>query len=114
MNKYENFWETEYPFGQFLKKIFPTYQRKYSLEGNGIFNLITLNKKLYEIKYTETKTMGKEDNHKIDADKAEILNTIAKELKVDNYVIYGGKFITFPIDKWIAKVEVIKKLKMPT
>ena len=39
----EYFWETEYKFGEFLKQIFgEQYKRKYSLEGNGIFNLILI------------------------------------------------------------------------
>ena len=50
----EYFWEYDYKFGEFLKKYFPnTYQRKYSMTGNGIYNLITVNDKVYEIKFTE-------------------------------------------------------------
>ena len=38
------FWEYDYKFGEFLKKIFPnTYQRKYSMTGNGIYNLVLVN-----------------------------------------------------------------------
>ena len=49
----EYFWETEYRFGEFLKELFgDAYRRKYSLEGNGIFNLLYINGKIYEIKYT--------------------------------------------------------------
>ena len=112
--KYEYFWETSYPFGEFLKTIFTGYRRKYSLTGNGIYNLIDLNNKIYEVKYTETKTMLKADNHAIDTDKKFIIDTITSNLKTDNFAINGGKFITFPVGSWIAKVEVIKKMKEPS
>lgn len=112
--KYEYFWETEYQFVSFLKSIFPTYNRKYSLEGNGIFNLVTINNKIYEIKYTKTTKMGVNDNHAIDSDKKFIIDTIVNNLKTDKIAVFGGKFITFPVAEWIAKVEIIKKLKMPT
>lgn len=113
-NKYTYFWETSSQFEQFLKRIFKNYQRKFSLTGNGIYNLVFINNKIYEIKYTETKTMLLNDNHLIDADKKFIIDTIISNLKTDNYAINGGKYITFPVDKWIAKVEIIKKLKMPS
>ncbi|MGN0992800.1 MAG: hypothetical protein ACI4PE_02570 [Bacilli bacterium] len=113
----EYFWETEYKFGEFLKKIFgeEVYKRKYSLEGNGIFNLLYLNGKIYEIKYSQAKTNLLNDNHNFTDDKEFIINTIVDNLKCDKekIVINGGKFITFPVDKWIAKIEIIKKLKEP-
>lgn len=108
------FWETEYKFGEFLRKIFgDAYRRKYSLEGNGIFNLLTINGKLYEIKYTQAKTHTKSDTHKFTDDKEFIINTITSNLKTNTYYVSGGKFITFPVGSWIGKVEVIKKLKEP-
>lgn len=109
----EYFWETEYKFGEFLKKIFgESYRRKYSLEGNGIFNLLDINGKIYEVKYTSAKAHVKPDNHKFTDDKEFIINKIALNLKCDTY-ISGGKFISFPVGSWIGKVEVIKKLKEP-
>ena len=112
--KYEYFWETEYPFQKMLEKIFPTYKTKYSLTGNGIFNLVFINDKIYEVKYTRTTSMGENDNHSIDMDKKFIIDTIVDNLKTDNIAVFGGKFITFPVANWIAKVEIIKKLKMPS
>jgi len=111
----EYFWETEYKFGEFLKKIFgeEIYKRKYSLEGNGIYNLLYLNNKIYEVKYNQGKTHVTPDNHKFTDDKEYIINMIANNLKSDIYYISGGKFITFPVGSWIGKVEVIKKLKEP-
>lgn len=114
-NKFENFWETEYPFAKFLKSIFPNYKRKYSLDGNGIFNLVTINNKLYEIKYTKTMQMGINDNHTLDTDKKFIIETIINNLKTNKEVaVFGGKYITFYVGNFIAKVEIIKKLKIPT
>ena len=111
--RYENFWETEYPFAMFLKSIFVNYQRKYSLDGNGIFHLVTIDNKIYEIKYTKAIKMGSNDNHAIDNDKKYIIDTIANNLKTDEVVIFGGKYITFPIGQWVAKVEIIKKKVEP-
>lgn len=113
VNKIDYFWETEYKFGEFLKSIFDTYKRKYSLAGNGIFNLVTVNNQLYEIKYTQAKSKLTSDNHAIDTNKKIIIDTITSNLKTKDFTISGGKFITFPVNSWIAKVEIIKKLKMP-
>ena len=111
--RYENFWETEYPFRKFLQSIFPTYKTKYSLVGDGIFNLVTIDNKIYEIKYTKATSMGFNDTHKIDNDKKYIIDTIINNLKTDKIAIFGGKYITFPISQWIAKVEIIKKKAEP-
>lgn len=109
----ENFWETEYKFGMFLKKIFEDkYKRKYSLEGNGIYNLLYLNGSVYEIKYGKTTSMLKADNHAGTVDKNFIMNTIVNNLSCE-VIVNGGKFITFPVKNWIAKVEIIKKVKEP-
>lgn len=110
----EYFWETSYKFGEFLKKIFGenVYKRKYSLEGNGIFNLLYINNKIYEVKYTQARNHATPDNHRFTDDKEFILNTIKENLKTESF-ISGGKFMTFRVDKWIAKIEVIKKLKEP-
>lgn len=111
--KIEYFWESEYKFGEFLKEIFgDAYRRKYSLEGNGIFNLLDINGKVYEIKYTQAKAHIKPDNHNFTDDKEFIINKIASNLKCNTFIA-GGKFITFPVGSWIGKVEVVKKLKEP-
>lgn len=115
---YQYFWETEYKFAEFLKQIFgeDKFKRKYSLAGNGIFNLLYINNKIYEIKYKECKSNIANDNHKFTDDKEFIINTIVNNLKIENknkIFVGSGKFITFPVDKWIAKVEVIKKIAEP-
>lgn len=111
---FEYFWETEYKFGEFLKRIFgeDVYKRKYSLAGSGIYDLLYINGKIYEVKYKSTTNHIKPDNHKFTDDKEFIIDTIVKNLKCDSNVA-GGKFITFPVDKWIAKVEIIKKMAEP-
>lgn len=108
------FWETEYKFGEFLKKIFgeEVYKRKYSLEGNGIYNLLYMNDKIYEVKYGKTTSMLTADNHKFTDDKEFIINTIVDNLNCEA-IVSGGKFITFPVKEWIAKVEIVKKNKEP-
>ena len=63
------FWEYEYKFGEFLKKIFPnTYKRKFSMTGNGIYNLIIIQDKIYEVKFSQT-TKLIEDNGVLTKDK---------------------------------------------
>lgn len=112
--KKEYFWEYGYQFGEFLKKIFQDkYKRKYSLEGNGIFNLLYIDNKIYEIKFTETKKLLENDNKKFtDKNKLFIVEEIIKNLKND-FTVNGGKFITFVLDGYIAKVEIIKKMAEP-
>ena len=111
------FWETEYKFGEFLKEIFgeKVYKRKYSLEGNGIYNLLYINGKIYDVVYKQCKSNLQNDNHKFTDDKEFIITTIVDNLKCDKskIVVNGGKIITFPVQEWIAKVEIVKKLKEP-
>ena len=107
------FWEYEYKFGEFLKKIFPnTYKRKFSMTGNGIYNLIIIQDKIYEVKFSQT-TKLIEDNRVLTKDKIKnkIIENITNNLK-NNYTVNNGK-ITFKLGKFIAKIEIIKKLKMP-
>lgn len=110
----EYFWEYDYKYGEFLKKIFPnTYKRKYSMTGNGIYNLILVNDKIYEAKFAQATNMV-EDNGKMTTDnlKNKIINNICANLK-NKYSINNGK-IYFKLGRWVAKVEIIKKMKMPT
>lgn len=109
----EYFWEYDYKFGEFLHKNFPnTYKRKYSMTGNGIYNLILVKDKIYEVKLTQI-TQLLEDNGVLTRDNLKnlIINNIIKNLK-GNYTVNNGK-ITFKLGNFKAKVEVIKKLKMP-
>lgn len=111
----EYFWELKYPFGEFLKKIFGenVYKRKYSLAGNGIYDLLYLNNKIYEIKLIEAKKLLENDNHKFTDDKEFIINTIISNLKIKDCTVNSGKYITFPLEQWKVKIEIIKKLSEP-
>ena len=111
---YEYFWESEYKFGSFLEKIFNSqYKRKYSLTGSGIYNLIFTSKGIYEVKYSQSRNgLIPADNHAVSADKQEIIDTIVNNLKT-NVTISGGKFLSFAVGPWFAKVEIIKKMREP-
>lgn len=113
----EYFWEYEYPFLLYLKKVLgeDIVKRKYSLTGNGIFNLIYLDNKIYEVKLTQARKMLENDGRTItDKNKEKIIKSIVENFEnVKEYSINGGKFITFPIDNFIAKVEVIQKRAEP-
>ena len=109
----EYFWEYDYKFGKFLEKIFPnTYKRKYSMTGNGIYNLVLVQNKIYEIKLSQTTSMLA-DNNLLTNDKMKnkIIENIISNLK-NNYTVNSGK-ITFKLGNFIAKIEVVKKMRMP-
>ena len=115
----EYFWEYDYKFGEFLKKIFPnTYKRKYSMSGNGIYNLILIQDKVYEVKFSQVNTKLNDNGLQSAGTKelrdsycSEIIQNIIDNLK-NEPTINNGK-LTFNLGKFIAKVEVIKKMKMP-
>lgn len=109
----EYFWEYDYKFGQFLQKIFPnTYKRKYSMSGNGIYNLILVQDKIYEVKLSQTASMvSNNDMLTTDKLKNKIIQNIVDNLK-NQPNINNGK-LTFKLGNFTAKVEVVKKMKMP-
>lgn len=117
--KYEYFWEYEYPFGNdFLRNIFKdNYMRKYSLVGDGIFNLILFNDKIYDISLKKGNSMLLNDGKKAfrDADKDTIVEKIVEVLKNKNieYTVNSGKFITFKYNNFIFKIEIVKKTAIP-
>lgn len=117
--KYEYFWEYEYPFGNdFLKNIFKdNYMRKYSLVGDGIFNLILFNDKIYDVSIKKGNSMLLNDGKKAfrDTDKDIIVEEITKALKNKNieYTVNSGKFITFKYNNFIFKIEIVKKAAIP-
>ena len=118
-DKYEYFWEYEYPFGEdFLKGIFgDSYKRKYSLIGDGIFDLIIFNNKIYDVSLKKSSAMLVNDGKKAfrDADKDIVIEKIANALADKNieYTINSGKFLTFKYNSFIFKVEIVKKAAMP-
>ena len=92
--------------------------RKYSLSGEGIFNLVFLNDKIYEVDLKQATGMLVNDGKKAFRDETKdiIIDTIAsklKELKLE-YTVNSGKFITFKIKNYIGKIEIVKKAVMPS
>lgn len=118
-NKYEYFWEYEYPFGEeFLQSIFgEQYKRKYSQIGDGIFNIISFNNKIYDVSLKKASIMLVNDGKKAfrDTDKDIIIEKIAQKLNENKieYTVNSGKFITFKYNNFIFKIEVVKKVVMP-
>lgn len=118
--KVDYFWEFEYPFGEvFLKEIFQdSYKRKYSMVGEGIFNLVFLEDKIYDISFKKTNSFMPNDGKSALRDKGKdyIVQKIVEALEKENvkYTVNSGKYITFEIqNNYIAKVEIVKKTKMP-
>ena len=117
--KVDYFWEFEYPFGEvFLKEIFQdSYKRKYSMVGEGIFNLVFLEDKIYDISFKKTNSFMLNDGKFALRDKVKyyIVQKIVESLEKENvkYTVNSGKYITFEIqNNYIAKVEIVKKKKM--
>ena len=119
-DKYEFFWEYNYPFGEdFLKSIFQEkYKMKFSLTGDGIFDLVLLNDKIYDIRLSQNSKMLPNDNKKAfrDTYKDFIVEKITNKLKENNiiYTTNSGKFISFEYNNFIFKIEVVKKNAMPS
>lgn len=113
--KVDYFWEYDYSFGEvFLKSLFgERYQRKYSLVGNGIYNLVTgEDGKLYEISLSETKKLIPNDNLlSRNSYQCKMADLISQSLP--NSTISKKKYITFPLGKFFGKIEITKKLAEP-
>ena len=117
--KVECFNDYDYDFGvKFLGGIFKeNYKRKYSLIGDGIYNLIYLNDKIYSVSFKKATSLLSNDGKKAfrDNNKDIIVEKISKVLSENNveYTINSGKFITFKLGKYIAKIEIVKKISEP-
>lgn len=117
--KKQFFWEHEFPFGEdFLRGIFPSYRRKFSMTGNGIYNLVTLDDKLYEITLKSAKGMLPNDGKPAfrDPTKDKVIAGITAQLNQlgIEYSVNSGKYITFPLFGTIAKIEIVKKSSEPS
>ena len=118
-SKYEYFWEYEYPFGEdFLKSIFEdNYKRKYSLIGDGIFNIVFIDNKIYSIDLKKATSMLANDGKTAfrDETKDKVVAEIVNKLKENNieYTVNSGKLICFKYNNIIFKVEIVKKASMP-
>jgi len=114
----EYFYEYEYPFvDSFLKSIYGNkIIRRYSLGGDGIFNLLYLDDgKIYEIRFKQATKMLENDGKSAfrDSTKDEIVKNICDNLKDTEYTINSGKFISLKLGKYIGQIEIVKKTKEP-
>lgn len=115
-----NMQDYDYAFGHdFLKPIFgeDRYMRKYSMNGDGIYNLLLIDDKIYDLKLKEVKSMLVDDHKKAyrDTTKDYIVDEIKKAL-VDrgiNMTSNSGKLISFKNNNKIFSVEITKKTSMP-
>ena len=120
LDEQDNMQVYDYLFGaEFLVSIFGenAYIRKYSMQGDGIYNLLLIEDKIYDLKLKEVKTMLVDDNKKAyrDATKDYIVDNIKQAL--DSHGIKAtsnsGKLITFKSNNKIFSVEITKKVSMP-
>lgn len=120
LDEQDNMQVYDYAFGaEFLVSIFGAnaYLRKYSMVGDGIYNLLLIEDKIYDLKLKEVKTMLVDDNKKAyrDATKDYIVDNIKQAL--DSHGIKAtsnsGKLITFKSNDKIFSVEITKKTSMP-
>lgn len=115
--KVEYFWEYDYSFmNDFLKNIFgEKARRKYSLSGNGIYNLIDgEDGKTYELKLTKARAMVNKDNSlSRNSYQNEIMKKLIENINTDNYSVSKNKILTFKLNNDIMKIEIVRKLKEP-
>ena len=115
--KVEYFWEYDYSFmNDFLKNIFgEKARRKYSLSGNGIYNLIDgEDGKTYELKLTKARAMVSENNSlSRNSYQNEIMKKLIENINTDNYSVSKNKILTFKLNNDIMKIEIVRKLKEP-
>lgn len=115
--KVEYFWEYDYSFmNDFLKNIFgEKARRKYSLSGNGIYNLIDgEDGRTYELKLTKARAMVNENSSlSRNSYQNEIMKKLIENINTDNYSVSKNKILTFKLNNDIMKIEIVRKLKEP-
>lgn len=117
--KKEYFWEYDYPFGEFLRESMPAgnYRRKFSMTGNGIYNLVTIDGKLYDVTLKSATKLLPDDGKKAfrDTTKDKLIDLLKDKLSQlgVNCTVNSGKFITFELFDFIAKLEIVKKTTEP-
>lgn len=118
--KKEYAWEYDFPFSELLRETFSedNYRCKYSMTGNGIYNLVTLDGKLYDISLKSAKSMLADDGKKAfhDETKDKVIETLKDKLSQlgVNYTVNNGKFITMDLFGCIMKAEIVKKSVEPS
>ncbi len=116
--KYDYFWEIKWPISCFFAHVcFPnTYKHKFSMTGNGDYDLVIVNNRIFELKLVEQKQIESlgEGNNKLTRDplKNAIIKQICSKLN-GKYVLNDGK-IYIKAQKWFARIDVIEKRAMPT
>lgn len=117
--KKQYFWEYEWPLGEFLRESLPvgSYRRKFSMTGNGIYNLVTLDSKLYEVTLKSATKLLPNDGKKAfrDTTKDKLIDLLKDKLSQlgVNYTVNSGKFITFELFGFVVKLEIVKKTTEP-
>lgn len=117
--KKQYFWEYDYPFGEFLRESLPagSYRRKFSMTGNGIYNLVTLDGKLYDVTLKSATKLLLNDGKKAfrDTTKDKLIDLLKDKLSQLGVkcTVNSGKFITFELFDFIAKLEIVKKTTEP-
>ena len=117
--KKQYLWEYDYPFGEFLRESLPagSYRRKFSMTGNGIYNLVTLDGKLYDVSLKSATKLLPNDGKKAfrDTTKDKLIDLLKDKLSQlgVNCTVNSGKFITFELFDFIAKLEIVKKTTEP-
>ena len=126
MKKYDFFKEQDnmmvydYAFGHdFLVSVFgeDAYMRKYSLKGEGIYNLLLIENKIYDLKLREVKSMLVDDHKKAyrDVTKDYIVDNIKQALvnRGIEATSNSGKLISFKNNNKIFSIEITKKVSIP-
>lgn len=117
--KKQYFWEYEWPFSEFLRESLPegSYRHKFSMVGNGIYNLVTLDDKLYDISLKSATKLLPNDGKKAfrDTTKDKLIDLLKDKLSQlgINCTVNSGKFITFELFGFVAKLEIVKKTTEP-
>ena len=117
--KKQYFWQYERPFSEFLRESLPagSYRHKFSMTGNGIYNHVTLDGKLYEITLKSATKLLPDDGKKAfrDTTKDKLIDLLKDKLSQlgVNYTVNSGKFITFELFGFVAKLEIVKKTTEP-
>ncbi len=118
-DKNECFIEYEWAFGgDFLETLFKDkYKQKYSMIGDGIYNLVFIDDKIYSIDIKKTTTLLANDGKKAyrDTTKDQVVDAITNKLRENgvNCTVNSGKFITFKHNDFTFKIEVVKKAAIP-
>ena len=113
--KVDYFWEYDYAFGEYcFKELFGgAYKRKYSMEGNGIYNLIYgSDGKIYDLKLTQAKKMVESDEL-LSRNSYQCMMADLLVENLPNATVSKKKVITFSLGDTIAKIEITRKMKEP-